>query len=148
MTTALGNMWRVSERAKKKKRKKERFQVCGQLFHLAPFKMCRGRKGEGEIGGGGLGVCGLCFCYEHLCNGNKLNFKPRALEERHLVPALTLHQLNLFTAGAPFFFFRAALLINESVLKQAAHNKKKQMRPVHKGGGGMQGIGLLLFSCL
>lgn len=104
LTTALGNMWRVSERAKKKKRKKERFQVCGQLFHLAPSKMCGGRKGEGEIGGGGLGVCGLCFCYEHLCNGNKLNFKPRALEERHLVPALTLHQLNLFTAGAPFFF--------------------------------------------
>lgn len=71
--------------------------------------MCSGREGEGEIGGGGgggggLGVCGLCFCYEHLCNGNKLNFKPRALEERHLVPALTLHQLNLFTAGAPFFF--------------------------------------------
>lgn len=103
LTTALGNMWRVSE-----------------LFHLAPSKMCRGRRGEGEIGGGcGLGVCGLCFCYEHLCNGNKLNFEPRALEERHLVPALTLHQLNLFTAGAPFFFFRPALLINEL----AAHKK-------------------------
>lgn len=108
LTTALGNMWRVSER-EKKKRKKESFQVCGQLFHLAPSKMWSGREGEGENGGGGggggLGVCGLCFCYEHLCNGNKLNFKPQAFEERHLVPALTLHQLNLFTAGAPSFFF-------------------------------------------
>lgn len=79
MTTALGNKWRVSEQEKREEQKKKAFRFGRQLFHLAPSKMCSGREGEREIGGGGgggLGVCALCFCYEHLCNGNKLNFKP------------------------------------------------------------------------
>lgn len=85
------------------------------------------REGEREIGGGvgargGAGGLVLVVCVSVmnvLCNGTKLNFKPRVLEERHLAPPLPSTGFNLFTAAESFYWssdFRARSQQGQSVL--------------------------------
>lgn len=70
-----------------------------------------------HVGGLVLVVC--VSVMNVLCNGNKLNFKPRVLEERHLAPPLPSTGFNLFTAAESFCWtsdFRARSQQGQSVL--------------------------------
>lgn len=124
LTTALGNMWRVSERAKTSS------QVGGQLFHLAFSKMWRSAGWRGrernwwrwrwcdDMWRGLLLVVCVSVMNRMLWNRNKLNFKPGVLEEKHLVPPLPLpppvsttkRRLNLFTAAVKLNLFLVGAL--------------------------------------
>lgn len=66
----------------------------GALQDVEECSVERARKklvAQEHVGGLVLAVC--VSVMNILCNGNKLNFKPRVLKERHLAPPPTLHWL-------------------------------------------------------
>lgn len=114
------------------------------------------REGEREI----VVVC--VSVMNVLCNGTKLNFKPRVLEERHLAPppaltssllqnrfigALTLelglNKVSQYSEKQGLFQSTCHLwstfiaCCQDRIWKLGGKSQHKQ-KPVHEGGGGMQ----------